>query len=122
LAYDGERSDAPVLDQLEAILRHVVEELAAWRTRALKAEGEAKDHPGQGRGAARHDADARSRATELEQENKQLKQRVEAARSRVGDLLSRLAFLEEQAGGNGAGRSASRVSGAGGEQSGSGAL
>jgi hypothetical protein len=110
------------LDQLETILRHVVEELAAWRTRALKAESEVKDHPGQARAgaAARHDVEARGRAAELEQENKQLRQRVEAAKSRVGELLSRLAFLEEQAGGNGAGRSGSRVSGT--EQSGSGAL
>src|SRR5207244_1624541 len=31
LGYDGERSDAPVLDQLETILRHVADELALWR-------------------------------------------------------------------------------------------
>jgi len=114
LAYDGERErvDASVLDQLETILRHVMEELAAWRTRALKAETDLKDHPSPARSGAalRHDAEVRGRASELEQENKQLKQRVEAARSRVGDLLSRLAFLEEQAGGNG-GRVGGRVSG-----------
>jgi len=43
------------------------------------------------------------------QENKTLRQRVEAARLRVHDLLSRLTFLEEQAresGGNGGGRAA----------------
>jgi cell division protein FtsB len=34
---------------------------------------------------------------ELESENKVLRQRVEAARVRVHDLLSRLTFLEEQA-------------------------
>src|SRR2546422_8007579 len=42
------------------------------------------------------------------QENKTLRQRVEAARGRVHDLLSRLTFLEEQAreaGGNGGVRS-----------------
>ena len=114
MAYDGERErvDASVLDQLETILRHVMEELAAWRTRALKAETDLKEHPSPARAGAalRHDAEARSRASELEQENKQLRQRVEAARSRVGDLLSRLSFLEEQAGGNG-GRAGGRVSG-----------
>jgi hypothetical protein len=101
LAYDAERVDSAVLDQLETILRHVLEELAAWRARALKAEAELKEHPGQARGAGplRHDT---------EQENKHLKQRVEAARVRVGELLSRLTFLEDQArepGGNGVGRS-----------------
>src|SRR5439155_1481142 len=36
LGYDGERSDAPVLDQLETILRHVGDELDWWRARAGK--------------------------------------------------------------------------------------
>lgn len=102
MAYGGERADAQVLDQLETILRGVAEELAAWRARALKAEGELR-----GGGGARPDGDARHRAADLEQENRVLRQRVEAARSRVHDLLNRLTFLEEQAreqaGGNGGG-------------------
>jgi hypothetical protein len=111
LAYDGEqRVDTAVLDQLETILRHVQEELAAWRVRALKAEADLKDHPAQARAPApaRHDTD---------QENKNLKQRVEAARVRVGELLSRLTFLEDQARepgvGNAQGRSGGRVGGTG---------
>ena len=109
MAYDGEqRVDTAILDQLETILRHVQEELAGWRTRALKAESDLKDQPtGQARstGPVRHDT---GRSSEVEQENKHLRQRVEAARVRVGELLSRLTFLEDQAreaGGNGAGRS-----------------
>ena len=120
MAYDGEqRVDSAVLDQLETILRHVQEELAAWRTRALKAESDLKEHPTQARAAApaRHDAELRGRASEVEQENKHLKQRVEAARVRVGELLGRLTFLEDQArepgGGNGHGRAGGRVAGTG---------
>ena len=109
LAYDGERADAQVLDQLETILRHVADELAGWRGRAAKAEGELKESAGRGGGsAAKPDPEMRSRVVDLEQENKTLRQRVEAARLRVHDLLSRLAFLEEQAreaGGNGGVRS-----------------
>ena len=109
LAYDGERADAQVLDQLETILRHVADELAGWRGRAVKAEGELKESAGRGGGsAAKPDPEMRSRVVDLEQENKTLRQRVEAARLRVHDLLSRLAFLEEQAreaGGNGGVRS-----------------
>jgi len=100
LAYDGEqRVDTAILDQLETILRHVQEELAAWRARALKAETDLKEHPAPARatGPTRHDPEPRGRASEVEQENKQLKQRVEAARVRVGELLSRLTFLEDQA-------------------------
>ena len=113
MAYDGERADGQVLDQLETILRHVAEELTGWRTRALKAEADLKESGakggGGGAGAAKLDLEARGRVADLEQENKTLRQRVEAARLRVHDLLSRLTFLEEQArdsGGNGGGRAA----------------
>lgn len=129
MAYDGEqRVDTAVLDQLETILRHVLEELAAWRARALKAETDLKEHPAPARGAgpARHDPEARAggRASDVEQENKHLKQRVEAARVRVGELLSRLTFLEDQAreaaGGNGGSRGGgSRAGGAAAPQDGS---
>ena len=56
MAYDGERADGHVLDQLETILRHVAEELTGWRTRALKAEAELKEsgaRGGSGGGAAK---------------------------------------------------------------------
>ena len=111
MAYDGERVDGPVLDQLETILRHVAEELTGWRTRALKAETELKESGGRGgaAGAVKPDLETRGRLADLEQENKTLRQRVEAARLRVHDLLSRLTFLEEQArdsGGNGGVRAA----------------
>ena len=92
MAYEGERADARALDQLETILRHVGEELAGWHARALKTEADLKAPP-----PVRVDPAVRSRVAELEQENKQLRQRVEAARVRVGELLGRLTFLEDQA-------------------------
>jgi predicted nucleic acid-binding Zn-ribbon protein len=93
LTYAGDRPDVrDALDQLEAILRDVAEELAGWRTRAQKAESELKS-----RGAS-----PPVRSPELESENKALRQRVEGARSRVQDLVQRLSFLEEQAKDNGA--------------------
>ena len=82
--YDGERADLRALDQLEAVLRELGEELAAWRSRGVKAE------PGRGAGGG-------SRSSELESENRQLRGRLEAARTRVQELVTRLAFLEEQA-------------------------
>lgn len=95
----GERADSRALDQLESILRQVADELAGWRARALKAEADAK--PGTARGGAaavpRPDPELRNRIADLESENKLLRVRVEAARARVNDLLSRLTFLEEQA-------------------------
>lgn len=85
--YDAERADARALDQLEAILREVAEELTALRARAAK--------PGavSGRTAA---AESRSGTPEMETENRQLKTRLETARTRLQDLLTRITFLEEQ--------------------------
>ena len=77
------------LDALEAMLRDLAEELAGWRSRAQKAEAELKT-----RGSP-------VKNTELESENKALRQRVEGARVRVHDLMQRLTFLEEQARDNG---------------------
>ena len=82
--YDGERADLRALDQLEAVLRELGEEMATWRARALKAE---PSRSGGGGGA---------RSSELESENRQLRGRLEAARVRVQELVTRLAFLEEQ--------------------------
>jgi hypothetical protein len=89
--FDSERADARALEQLEAILRDVAEELATWRARALKAESEAKGRP------APIAAAAGARHGEADAEHRALRQRVEAARTRVQGLLARLTFLEEQA-------------------------
>ena len=128
MAYDGERADARALDQLETVLRYVADELSAWHARALKIEAELREHQGGGQPrsatAVRLDPEVRNRIAELEQENKQLRQRVEAARTRVGELLGRLTFLEDQArepggGGNGGGRGVTSGSGGGGGGGGS---
>src|SRR3989442_15826615 len=118
LAYDGERADGRMLDQLESVLRYVADELAGWRARAVKAEAELKEGGAKSSGGVpKSDPETRGRLADLEQENRTLRQRVDAARVRVHDLLSRLTFLEEQArqaGGNGGGRGGGAGSGAGG--------
>ncbi|HYS20431.1 MAG TPA: hypothetical protein VEO73_05025 [Gemmatimonadales bacterium] len=104
---ERERADSRALDQLEAILRVVTEEVAGWRARALKAESDLKEARPRGGATSRADADVRNRGAggDMESENKTLRLRVDAARARVGELLQRLTFLEEQAnaaaGGNG---------------------
>ena len=103
---ERERADSRALDQLEAILRVVTEEVAGWRARALKAESDLKEARPRGGATSRADAEVRTRGGgDMESENKTLRLRVDAARARVGELLQRLTFLEEQAnaaaGGNG---------------------
>ena len=113
MAYGGERVDARALDELEHMLRLVAEELTAWRARALRAEGDLKDAGsrsgaaggGDGGGSSRADPELKNRVADLESENKTLRQRMDAARSRVHELLGRLTFLEEQARESGNGRS-----------------
>lgn len=79
------------LQQLETVLAHVTTELASWRRRAHKAESERSEL------GVDHDAvAARERIVELEAENRELEERLELARRRATDLLSRLQFLEQQ--------------------------
>ncbi len=87
---NGERPEIHALNQLEDVLAHVTDELASWRRRALKADGQRAD-------LGDYDVvTARERVTELERENGELHERLDQARQRVEGLLSRLRFIEEQ--------------------------
>ena len=105
--YAAERADARALDHLVVIVRELGEEIATWRARALKAEADHKSGgatPARGEAPARGESAARAAVVaELEAENRGLRQRLDAARARVADLVTRLAFLEEQAGAAGVG-------------------
>ncbi len=87
----GERPEFTALLELERVLQHVKDELASWRRRALKAEAEQVDPGTDGDAVASH-----ARIKDLETENQEMADRLQAARARVEDLLSRLKFLEEQ--------------------------
>jgi hypothetical protein len=97
MASAGERPDLDALRELDEVLRHFENELASWRRRALSAEARLADA---GMGSP---SEAPSRAHELEEENRALQQRIAGAKTRVGELLDRMRFLEEQQhpGGNG---------------------
>ena len=86
-----ERPEIQALTELERVLQHVKDELALWRRRALKAEAHRAEM------GVDHDVVAtRERIRELELENEQVSGRLQAARTRVDDLIARLEFLEEQ--------------------------
>jgi hypothetical protein len=99
--YDEERADLRALEQLEAVLREVGEELATWRARALKAEADTRSAGTRSGGAGRVEGESLS-------DTRQLRARLDAARTRIQGLLARLAFLEEQSR-EGAGSGATRV-------------
>lgn len=85
------RPDLAALGELERVLGHLSEELAAWRRRALTAETQRSEL-----GLDTDIVAARERVIELEDENTEFKRRLEGARARVVELLARLRFLEEQ--------------------------
>jgi len=103
VAYTYERPDLPALAELEPVLQNLAEELAAWRRRTLKAEGELKEAQASGGVVAGAELkESRQRVIELETENQALRQRIESAKERLRALVARLAFLEQHGGGNAA--------------------
>ena len=88
---DSDRPEIKALVELEDVVRHVSEELAAWRRRALKAESDRNEL-----GADYDPVGSRERIQSLEVENSDLGGRLDAARVQLQDLLKRLRFLEEQ--------------------------
>jgi TolA-binding protein len=74
-------------------VRHLGEELATFRKRALMAETQLKD--------AKLPTDMRSeasseRVTELERENEALRKRLEQLDDRVRQMMDRVRFLRQQ--------------------------
>ena len=89
------RPDFAAIEELEGLLRHLGDELAAWRRRGLRAEQDRAAYKEGGGVMPSPDAGAgRQRLAELEQENLALRARLDSAGERVQMLVSRLAFLE----------------------------
>jgi predicted nuclease with TOPRIM domain len=88
----AESPEFAALRELEETIKHVCDELAAWRRRALKAEGDRGDLGGD------HDVvGLKERLVAAEGEKTEIQRRLDATRGRVQDLQKRLRFLEEQA-------------------------
>jgi len=89
------RPDFAAIEELEGLLRHLGDELAAWRRRCLRAEQDLAAYKERGGVMPSPDAVAgRQRLAELEQENLALRARLDSAGERVQMLVSRLTFLE----------------------------
>lgn len=90
-----QRPDREALAALEEAIRLTTDELAVWRRRSLRAETELQELRARSGPQAGPDlATARGRVAELEQENVELRRRLDAVRERVAALASRLAFAE----------------------------
>ncbi len=80
--------------ELETLVRHLADELAAFRRRALTAEAKLKDGDG---ASGANSVDLLHRVAELEATNEQLKSQLAAATTRATQMLDRVRFLRQQA-------------------------
>ena len=96
MEYTSERPELKALDELESLLHHLEEELAAWRRRTQRAESEVQEVRSKGGVLAGPELIlARQRVVELELENQTLRHRIRVAGERLGMVTQRLAFLEQ---------------------------
>jgi len=91
---DNAQVELRSLRELETLVRHLADELAGFRRRALLAEARLKEIEGQEGGAV--NLDLASRVAELERENEKLQGKLETAGLRAKAMLDRVRFLRQQ--------------------------
>ena len=92
MASDSERPDIEAFEELHQLVRHLGDELATFRRRALSAEARIKAIDS-APGGARVNPE---RVDRLEKENADFKRRLETARARTRQVLDRVRFLRQQ--------------------------
>jgi len=92
---DNAQADDHAIHELDTLVRHLAEELAAFRRRALTAESRLKEVENQEGGAMALDLSAR--VNQLEEENEMLKTKLDEAAARTKQMLDRVRFLRQQA-------------------------
>jgi len=96
---DPVQASSDAIRDLDVLVRHLADELAAFRRRALTAESRLKEVESHEGGVIALDLSAR--VTQLEKENEQLRSKLEAATARTKQMLDRVRFLRQQAQGGG---------------------
>jgi predicted RNase H-like nuclease (RuvC/YqgF family) len=90
----AQRENAAI-EELGALVRHLADELASFRRRALTAESKLKEMEGVEGGAV--NVDLAQRCAKLEQDNERLQSKLDAATTRAKQMLDRVKFLRQQA-------------------------
>lgn len=90
---DKERSEILAFRELSMLVRHLGDELASFRKRALTAESRVKAMEAAGSSNTEGLAE---RVASLEAENTDLRTRLDAARGRARHMLERVRFLRQQ--------------------------
>jgi chromosome segregation ATPase len=92
---DNEPAEQLAFSELDSLVRNLAAELASFRRRALTAEARLKEIEAYEGGAA--SVDLAARISELEHDNEQLQNRLDAATARAKQMLARVKFLRQQA-------------------------
>ena len=99
---DNVRPETVAFRELETLVRHLGDELAGFRRRALLAEARVRDLEGQGPSPVmKQQRELSDQVTQLEHENAALKARLDAATARTKQMLDRVRFIRQQAQGGG---------------------
>ena len=89
---DNARPEIAAFAELEQLVKHLGDELASFRRRALQAEARLKSLESSGvKGVV-----SPERMQFLERENAGLSSRLEAARTRTQQMIDRVRFLRQQ--------------------------
>ena len=95
---DSERPEALAFRELEQLVRHLGDELAGFRRRALVAESRIRDlESEESQPEVRQQREISDRLNQLEHENAILRSRLEAATARTRAMLERVRFIRQQA-------------------------
>ena len=95
---DSERPEALAFRELERLVRHLGDELAGFRRRALVAEARVRELEVEGsQPGAREQRALGDQLTKLEHDNAVLRGRLESATARTKAILDRVRFIRQQA-------------------------
>lgn len=95
---DSERPEAFAFRELEQLVRHLGDELAGFRRRALVAESRVRDlESEESQPEVRQQREISDRLNQLEHDNAILRSRLEAATARTRAMLERVRFIRQQA-------------------------
>jgi hypothetical protein len=95
LESDNARPDVEAFRDLENLIRHLGDELASFRRRAIQAEARLRTVDGDGSGMGGLSID---RVSELERQNAEMRARLERATERIRQMSERMRFLRQQQG------------------------
>lgn len=95
---DNVRPDIAAFQELETLVRHLGDELAGFRRRALLAEARLRelDAKGSATPSRAQQRDLADRCTNLEEENAALRTRLDSATTQARQMLDRVRFIRQQ--------------------------